>query len=632
VSEFHSHRLERRATQARLVLALAFTVLLGAFFRAQVVEHERFRLRAESNRLREIPLAAPRGALLDRHGEVIADNIPGYAVRILAVTADSLGAVLDRIAELVPVDSTVRSRALDRFRRTPYQPAMVFPDATFEVVSVLEEHRPALTGLVIQAEPKRHYPDGGAVAHLVGYVGEVTDTELDENRYPGARLGTIVGRLGLEQEYDSALRGRAGVRYVEINALGRLVREDGAPALQPEAGEPLRTTVDLALQRYVDSLWSADLPAMRGALIALTPTGEVLALYSAPTYDPNLFIGGIAREDWRRLTTDSARPMMNRAIQAMYNPASPFKLATAAMGMKRGLVDMTSRMPIPCSGGIQVGNRYFRCWKREGHGSLNLEGAVAQSCNVYFYQLGMRLGVNAILEEGASMGFADRSGIDLENEIQPIYPSSRAYFDRRYGARGWSARAVELNFSIGQGENTQSLINMAAFYQAMASGGKVGPPHLVRPRDGHIRDLGLSDEQLAGLRLAMKQVVQRGTARASAQQEFQLAGKTGTAQNPFGKDHGWFLGFAPADEPEIIVGAIMEFAEHGSSVAPFVAKVIRRFLVGPEPPEEERRPLRLPDLEVDSAPRVLELGPTPRPIELPVRDSVIFPTLEPPAP
>ncbi|HJS46366.1 MAG TPA: penicillin-binding protein 2 [Gemmatimonadales bacterium] len=631
MSEFHSHRLERRATQARAVLALAFVVLLGAFFRAQVVEHERFRLRAESNRLRELPLAAPRGALLDRHGEVIADNIPGYTVRILAVSADSLGAVLDRLAALVPVDSTDRARALERFRRTPYQPALVFADASFETVSRLEEHRPVLTGLVIQAEPKRHYPDAQAVAHLVGYVGEVTERELDQKRFPGARLGTIVGRLGLEQEYDSVLRGRAGVRYVEINARGRLVREDGATALAPEAGQPLQTTVDLPLQRYVDSLWRADAPGVRGALVALTPAGEVLALYSAPSYDPNLFIGGISADAWRQLTTDSARPMMNRAIQAMYNPASPFKLAIAAMGMKRGLVNLRTRMPIACAGGIQVGNRYFRCWKREGHGSLDLEGAVAQSCNVYFYQLGMRLGINALFEEGGSMGFSDRSGIDLENEIQPIYPTTTAYYDRRYGPRGWSARSVELNFSIGQGENTQSLINMAAFYQALSAGGKVGPPYLVRPRDAHVRDLGLTDEQLEGLRLAMVQVVQRGTARASAQQEFQLAGKTGTAQNPFGKDHGWFLGFGPADEPKIIVGAIMEFAEHGSSVAPYVARVVRRFLVGPEPPEETR-PIRLPGIEVDSAPRVLELGPTPRPVEPPARESVLTVVLPPPIP
>jgi penicillin-binding protein 2 len=409
------------------------------------------------------------------------------------------------------------------------------------------------------------------------------------------------------------------------------VREDGAPSLAPEAGRPLTTTVDLGLQRYVDSLWTADAPGVRGALVALTPKGEILALYSAPSYDPNLFIGGIAADDWRRLTTDSARPMMNRAIQAMYNPASPFKLAIAAMGMKRGLVNLRSHMPITCTGGIQVGNRYFRCWKREGHGSLDLEGAVAQSCNVYFYQLGMRLGVNAILEEGAAMGFSERSGVDLENEIQPIYPTTTAYFDRRYTPRGWSARSVELNFSIGQGENTQSLINMAAFYQAMSSGGKVGPPYLVKPRDGHVRDLGLNDEQLAGLRLAMVQVVRRGTARASAQQEFQLAGKTGTAQNPFGKDHGWFLGFGPADEPQIIVGAIMEFAEHGSTVAPYVAKVVRRYLVGPEP-AGEATPIQLPGIVVDSAPRVLELGPTPRPVEEPARESVLTPSLEPPVP
>ena len=228
------------------------------------------------------------------------------------------------------------------------------------------------------------------------------------------------------------------------------------------------------------------------------------------------------------------------------------------------------------------------------------------------------------------MGFADRSGVDLENEIQPIYPASTAYFDRRYGPRGWSSRSVELNFAIGQGENTQSLINMVAFYQALSSGGTVGRPYLVRPRDAETRTLGLTDDQLESLRLAMIAVVQRGTAARSAQKEFQIAGKTGTAQNPFGKDHGWFLGFGPAEEPRIIVGAIMEFAEHGSTVAPYVAKVIRRYLVGPEP--DEARPLRIEGIEVDSAPRVLELGPTPTPIETPARESVLTPPLEPPTP
>ena len=319
------------------------------------------------------------------------------------------------------------------------------------------------------------------MAHLVGYVGEVSEHDLDTDRFPGAQLGTVVGRAGLEQEYDEQLRGRPGIHYVEVNARGRLVREDDvAPALAPIPGEAIHTTIDLPLQRYIDSMWQADLPGVRGAMVALTPTGEVLALYSAPSYDPNEFVGGISTIEWRRLNDDPARPLLDRAIQTRYPPASPFKLAIAAMALKRGVATFSTHMPEPCRGGLQVGNRYFRCWKPEGHGSLDLEGAIAKSCDVYFYQLGLRLGLDAILTDGVLMGFRDKSGIDLENEIAPIYPSNTAYFDRKYGPRGWSKWGATLNFAIGQGENTQNVIDMTRFYAALASGGD-GADALHRP-------------------------------------------------------------------------------------------------------------------------------------------------------
>ena len=619
---FDSYQVRQRASVARWVLSFAFAILIGAFFRTQILQHDKYQLRAETNRLRAIPLEPPRGAILDWKGEIVAENLPGFAVKLLAPSADSLRAVLERVARVVPIDTGSMPDIERRWRAARYQPVVVFGDATFETVSRLEEHRAVLPGLIIQSEPKRVYPRGEAVAHLVGYVSEVTETDLANNRFPDATLGSIVGKAGLEREYDSILRGRAGVRYAEVNARGRLVREDvGTASLAPVAGKPLVTTIDLDLQRYIDSIWP---PGVLGAMIAMTPKGEIRALYSAPTYDPNLFVGGISSADWRRLNNDPARPLLNRAINGRYPPASPFKLATAAMGLKRGIIDFNTHMPVPCTGGYRLGNRVFKCWRKEGHGSLDLVGAVAQSCDVYFYQLGQRLGLDHIVEEGAAMGFAGRSGIDLPSEQMSIYPTTTAYFDSLYGPRQWSAPATILNFSIGQGENTQTLINMVQFYQALAGDGRDVPPHLVKPRPGIARhDLGLTDQQLRVLRRSLIAVLEQGTGARSRRQGLQIAGKTGTAQQARGKkDHGWFIGFAPAEEPQLVVGAIMEEAEHGSLVGPYVANALVRYILGPDTSAAAaaRRPVVVQEsFERDSA---------PRPEEIP--DSAAVPAAVPP--
>jgi penicillin-binding protein 2 len=608
VSGSDSYRLGERAQVARWVVAGAFLVLLGAFFRTQILQHEKFQLKAETNRLRPIPLTAPRGTIYDWRGAIIAENVPGYSVKLLAPSADSLRAVLVRVREVVPLDSGTVTEVLRRFQSARYQPVGVFGDATFETVSRLEEHRVALPGLVIQAEPKRLYPARKAVAHLVGYVGEVTDADLESERYQGLEPGAIVGKAGLEQEYDDTLRGTVGVRYIEVNARGRLVREEGSAAsLPPTPGRSVATTIDLDLQRFIDSIWPV---GVRGAMVAITPAGEIRALYSAPSFDPNAFIGGITPQLWRALNSDEARPLLNRVIQARYPPASPFKLAIASMALKRGLIGLDTHMPVPCRGGLRMGNRVFRCWKKEGHGSLDLIGAIAASCDVYFYQVGLRLGLDAIIEDGVLMGFKDRAGIDLRNELNPIYPSSTAYFDRLYGPRRWSPAATTLNFAIGQGENTQTLINMVHFYAALAGNGEEVAPFVVRPREGYKgRSLGLGSDQLEGLRHALIAVVERGTAAASRRLDLQVAGKTGTAQNPHGKDHGWFIGFAPADKPQLVVGGIMEFAEHGTVVAPYVVQALRRYILGPDT-AAAKVPVKLRVLAPeDSAPRTLELDP-----------------------
>ena len=599
--------MDRRLGTARTAVWLVLGVLILSFFRTQILGHGKYQLQSETNRLRPIPLPAPRGVIFDRNGRVLAENVPGYTVSILPGSEENMRRTLARIASIANLDSADIERVLQRARRAPYQPALVLGDAPFAVVSALEERRLAIPGLLIQSEPKRSYPDTSVLAHLLGYVGEVTEGERATKRFQNVRLGGLVGKDGLEREYDDTLRGSEGVRFVEVSARGQMVREAEAAAnLAPVPGTDLHTTIDLDLQRYIASIFP---PGQRGAVLALNPnTGEVLAIFSAPSFDPNAFVGGISAPYWRSLNESAARPLLDRAIQARYPPGSTWKLATAAMGLKRGIVGPRSRMPIPCRGGLQYGNRYFRCWNPHGHGDLALTEAIAQSCDVYFYQLGIKLGVSSLLEDGNQWGFRGRTGIDLPGEIPSEYPTGTEYYDRLYGARRWTS-AVALNLAIGQGENAQTLVQMVRLFQQLASDGRMRVPYLVRPAASGVvnMSLDLTPEQIAILRRAMIAVVEQGTARGSRLAGLQIAGKTATAQNPHGLDHGWFVGFGPAEKPEIVVGAIVEFSEHGSAVAPLVSRTIAHYL-GID--ETRARNMRVA-VPADSAPEPFTL-PTPR--------------------
>jgi penicillin-binding protein 2 len=624
MSSFHPHLLERRLRVTRGVVWGSVTALTIVFFRTQILEHSKYQLQSETNRLRPIPLPAPRGIITDRNGKILAENVTGYTVSLLPATdQDSLRATLRRIAPIVKLDSLDIERVLARYRKTPYLPVTVLPSAPFEVVSELEERRLIFPGLLIQAEPKRHYPDSLLVAHLVGYVGELTEAERAQRRFASVRLGGLLGKDGLEREYDDSLRGADGVRFVEVSALGHVVREAGAASrLSPVPGHALHTTIDLDLQRYVAQIFPA---GQRGAVLAMNPnTGEILALYSAPGFDPNAFVGGVDPDYWRRLNESEAHPLFDRTIQARYPPGSTWKLAVAAMALRRGIVTLRSRMPIPCRGGLQYGNRFFRCWSAQGHGDLALVDAIAQSCDVYFYQLGLKLGLTSLLEDAGNLGFHSRTGVDLPGEITSEFPSGTDYYDRSYGPRRWTS-AVTLNLAIGQGENAQTLVNMVRFYQMLASDGKARTPYLVHPTATPIVSLDLAPDQLAGLRQAMISVVERGTARGAARfgGSIAIAGKTGTAQNPHGPAHGWFIGFAPAEKPEIVVGAIVEFAREGPYVAPLVTRVIGHYL-GVDTTAASRIRIVLP---TDTAPHPMQLLPGP-----PEGDTTITPLDSAPTP
>ena len=574
---FHPNDVQRRARAASIVLIATFALLVGAFFRTQVLQNAQYVLQSEENRLREVPLPAPRGIIYDRNGSIIAENVVGYSVSLLAPTEDSLKAAMTRLSRTIPLSPDQMNLAVRRFKRAPNRPAVILTDAPFDVVSVLEEHRIELPGLIIQSAPKRYYPDGPAVAAFVGYVGEITERELNSGDYEGYKAGQQIGKKGLEKQYEASLRGREGTRFVEVDARGRVVREAGARQdLRPESPEALRTNIDMDLQRYVAQIFG---DTVQGGVVALDPnTGAVLALHSAPSYDPNRFIGGIPVSYWNELNTDPRRPLYNKAIQGRYPPASAFKLATSVLALQRGLVNFNSRMPAPCTGGYYYGGRYFRCWDKRGHGDVNLSQAIEKSCNTYFYQLGLRLSLREIIGGGISLDFDKRSGLDLPEESRPAFPYGNEYFDKLYGPRGWS-NAVVLNLSIGQGENAQTVVNMARFYTALATDGHAARPEIVGAKPERERLFALSAEQMVGLRQAMSGVVSaRGTAGSAAIQGVVLAGKTGTAQNPGSPDHAWFVGFAPAEQPKIVVAVMVEFGEHGYFAARIASRIVERYL------------------------------------------------------
>jgi len=588
-------------------MLLLFGVLALAFFRVQVVAGGRYEVQSQENRLRPVALPAPRGLVTDRNGVVLAENVPGYSVALIAPSVEVFRGTLERLAPLVPLDSQRIEELERRYLRAPTELVVILRDASFEVVSALEEQRPWNPGLVIQSDPKRRYPFGDMMAHVVGYVGEVTEQELQESAYPGARLGSVVGREGLEQRYDGLLRGRDGQKFVEVDALGRSVREaQEVRTLEPEPGVTIRTSIDLELQRYIRGSFPE---GRRGAVVAMDPrSGEVIALYSSPSYDPNPFIGGYDPEQWRALAESEDFPLFNRATQARYAPASPWKLAIAAMALGRGIVEMESHMSMPCAGGMRYYNRYFRCWRAEGHGELSLFEAIQQSCDVYFYQLGLKLGLTNMLQDAGTLGLREQSGIDLPNEYRPLFPPSTEYYNERYGRSGWT-NAVTLNLAIGQGENAQTLINMIRFYGTLASlDGNSPEPRLVPGERGTTRSLELSQSHRQGLRDALLAVVDSGTAAGARIANLRIAGKTGTAQNPQGPDHGWFIAFAPVDSPSVVVGSIIEFAEHGSSVARLVTAVIAHWLLGPDA-VPEGTPVPWLEIPADSAPEPVPILP-----------------------
>jgi penicillin-binding protein 2 len=578
---FHPNDVARRARMSSMALSIGFVLLVGAFFKTQVIQYKQYVMQSEENRLRPIPLPAPRGIIYDRHGEVIAENLPAYSVSITAPSVDSLRSALAQLAPTLQLGQNDINNAIRRYRRAPTRPTVVLADASIDIVSVLEEHRLDFPRLIIQSVPKRYYPDGPVVASFVGYTGEITESDLNDPKYVNYKPGQQIGKAGLEKQYEAILHGKEGVRFDEVDARGRPVRGEGPrPDLTPEGAPPLYTNIDLDLQKFMVGIFA---DSLQGGAIAIDPnTGEVLGLYSAPSWDPNKFTGGIPVEYYKQLLEDKRRPLVNKAIQGTYPPGSTFKLATSIIGLEDGVVGIHEHMPVSCTGGYQFGNRYFRCWEKKGHGSLDLEGAIKHSCDVYFYQLGLKIGLAKFIAGGIKLTMRDKSGIDLPEETQARWPYAIDYYNKKYGARGWS-NAETLNLAIGQGSNSQTVVNMAKLYSAFAAKGVAPRPEIAHLVPQRKQVFTLNTQQDSIVLEGLKAVLEAGgTAGASAIQGLTLAGKTGTAQNTGGADHGWFVGFAPADKPKIVVAVLLEFGLHGSRAAHIASAIIGHYLkVGP---------------------------------------------------
>ncbi len=593
------------------VLAALFLLIVGKLIHLQVFSYDYYTQISEENRIRILPKTAMRGKIVDRYGRLLASDRPAYTVSIIPSEANNLPLLASQLSPLLQMDDDRIIKKVRERRSRKYEPIPIQQDLAFPAVCVIEESNELFPGVIYQLNHARYYPYGNISAHLVGYTGEVDEDEA-KAQY---RLGSMIGRAGVEKEYDQQLRGMDGIDYYEVAATGRIIGflED-KPNKDPLPGDELGLTIDLDLQQLADSLFG---DTLSGAAIFIDPrNGEVLAMVSLPDYDANLFSGFVPADDYQRLINDKRRPLFDRTIRGTYPPGSTFKLLTAGAGLELGMVTPQTRFK-PCYGGFQYGRRFFRCYKRSGHGDVNLMQAIEESCDTYFYQLGLKIGLDNFSDYAHRCGIDEATGIDLPGEKTGFVPD-RDWYMETYGKYGWT-NAVMLNLAIGQGEMLVTPLGLAEFYCGLANHGVEMTPHLKRymlgPGGDTVwtspevrRTLPFSKETLKILHDAAVMVVQgeNGTARASRLPDgIEMGGKTGTAQNPHGNEHAWFVGFAPADNPAIVGVVLAEQAGHGSSVAaPIVKQVFIRYLqkhgyLAPPLPEPIDDVAKLPDFKVN---------------------------------
>lgn len=563
------------------LIVAVFIFLLSGFWELQVQNPEFYNERAERNRIKSIPVLAPRGKILDRDGRVIVDNHSSFS---LILSRENLREEhLKIIAEGLNLDYADLQERLRKFRNRPkYEPIIIKEELTPADLAFVEAHRSP--GLFPEMElihsQRRLYPRDGFAAHLIGYVGEISEEELNSAEFIDYEPGDVIGKYGIERQYNRVLMGVDGQRQVVVDNLGRERQVVGFKEAIP--GKDLQLTIDLDLQAVAELA----MDGRRGAVVALDPrNGEVLAMVSRPAYDPNVFAGRIPLKIWKDIVNNPERPLLNRAIQAQLAPGSTFKPIMALAGLETGL--LTDDFRVHCSGGASFYGRYFKCHQKGGHGSVDLQKAIAQSCDVFFYTLGNRLGIDTIARYAEMVGFGRKTGIDLPHEAEGLVPSSQ--WKMRTFRQKWYAGET-ISVSIGQGAMTVTPLQLATAIGGIAVGGIWHKPHLVREHSSEARKENLQIANILKVIDGMYAVVNQGGTGVRARiPGLELCGKTGTAQlasnqvlkgTALGqklKDNAWFVGFAPRQSPEIVVAALFESGEHGNLAAPIVRDVIKAY-------------------------------------------------------
>ena len=575
---------ERRRTLTVVVL-LMFALLVLRLYQLQLLFHVELDKKSEENSVRALTKDPVRGYMYDRYGRLFVDVGPSYSVTLIPAEFEKQSAGL--LSSILQMEPKVLDDRIARARTySPFLPARIKRDVDMKTLAAIEEHLSALTGVSYQVESKRVYPTLARASHLLGYRREISDAQLSTagDYY---RPGDLVGVAGLEARYESSLRGQRGFEYVSVNSKGQIIGsfEDGRRDKVAKEGFDLLLSVDGGLQAFAESLMTN----YSGALVAMDPTdGGILAFVSKPDYDPSIMSGVTPADLWSELQSNSEKPLFNRASLTRYPPGSTFKMVLAAAALQEGIIDENYR--INCSGGFRFGNRVFK--DLHVHGSVNIVEAIQKSCNVFFYQLMLKVGFDKWNEYGRRFGFGLSTNTDTGEETTGLLPSVE-YYDSRYGKGKWT-QGYLISLAIGQGEVGVSPLQMARYASALANGGIVYRPHAVefiRNKETNKVDpvrhdstlVGLSPRVMGLIREGMQRVVQApgGTGGMARIQGVISAGKTGTAENPHGKDHAWYIGFAPFENPKIAVAVLLENSGFGGAkAAPLAGLVMERYLYG----------------------------------------------------
>jgi penicillin-binding protein 2 len=579
---------DQKIPQGRLALfsyvSVVFIVLLlMGFWKLQVIQSGHFSDLAERNQIRNIPIIAPRGALLDREGRVLVDSYPSFSILLLRDNPKMLDKSLPQIADGLGISNNDLEQQLDAAKFEPkFQPIVIKPGASQADIAFVESHRADLPMLELMMVQRRRYQHGEMLANTIGYVGEVSAQQLDQSdgHY---RPGDIVGKAGIERQYNDQLEGTDGMRRVIVNSVGKAVRT--LDDVEATPGKPIQLTIDYDLQ----SVAEVDMADKSGAVVALDGrTGEVLAMVSRPTFDPNDFAVRIPSSEWAKLNTDPETPLLNRAIQAQLAPGSVFKIvmATAMLDSKA----IPANFQVYCPGHAEFYGRVFHCWRPQGHGSVEVHRAIVDSCDVFFYTIGKMLGIGRIHDYAVGLGLGRPTGIDLPSEQSGLIPSEQ-WVERVYHHKWYAGETISV--AIGQGSVTVTPIQLARMIATVASGGTLLQPHLLKNlaavKEGHFP---LSDDAVEQVTQGMYGVINEGggTGYSLRLQNVEFSGKSGTAQlmsyeagakmGKKGKNtNGWFVGYAPRRNPEIVVAAVVQDTDlHGGTTAgPVVRDIVKTY-------------------------------------------------------